>query len=127
MGTGEVIGIVVDEDGLSVPFVRVLVFSSGDINSEIKAGAVTDFDGYFRISNLWPGTYDIEFNDEYSGRDTIRLTNVEIRPDRITFLDQVMSDPLEIICCFGPWPIPSIQLDPFGGPTIIKSEDIRMR
>lgn len=122
---GELKGTVVDQNGEPMMFSRVLVYNDLDI---IVGGAETDFDGNFRISNLSPGVYDIEFSDRVSEIDTLRLVNIEIQADQITFLDKVTIKRKEFIgCCLEMWPSRTFYLDPFGGPTIIKSEDIRMR
>lgn len=127
-GLGELKGTVIDENDLLVPLVRVLVFTKENTNSEIKGSAITDLDGNFRISNLSPGIYDIEFSDIVSEIDTLRLANIEIQADRITFLDNVTIKRKEFIGCYlEKWPSRTFYLDPFGGPTVITSENIRMR
>ena len=127
---GELSGTAVDKDGELLMFVKVLVFDSGDSSEGIIGGTYSDIDGQFIITSLAPGSYDIEFSNDAVGMDTLRLTNVEIHSEQITFLGNIELTQLEmniIGCDFGMELMPSIKLNPFGGPTIINSEDIRIR
>lgn len=119
-------GTVVDTDGEVLMFTKVLAFSSGDSSQERIQGAYSDIDGMFRITTLMPGEYDIEFSNYAEGMDTLRLTNVVIRPYQITDLGIVeMTMQTEIIGCdfgYSPPLIPRNEF--FGGPTIIRGEEI---
>lgn len=60
-------GRVVGEDRAPLPGVQVFL-------PALKAGAVTDTDGRYRVDNLQPGTFEIEFR--YVGFETRSLTVV---------------------------------------------------
>lgn len=127
IGMGTIKGTVNNKDGEFLPFVRVLVYASGDQNGSIKTRTETDFDGKFQLNALAPGMYDLVFTDFVSDFDTLRLEGVRVNPESITFLDRIEMSELEIIGCdFGlPVPITINPLDPFGRSTTIPKEDIR--
>lgn len=129
--TGVIQGTMLDaEDGdVPLPFVRVLVYSSGSNFKEPKGGVESDFDGNFRLNYVAAGKYDLVFAAESMGMDTIRMTDVVVEMDQITFLgeiemkhkkrtgwDYIIQQPL----------IEMHDLDPFGCSTIIRKEDIKM-
>lgn len=81
-GTGELRGKVTDkETGEPLPFVNVVVSQNGGQSN----GAATDFDGNYVIKPINSGYYKVEAS--FVGYQPIRVENVIINPDKITFQD----------------------------------------
>lgn len=77
---GTLRGQLVDEEyGQTIPFVKVWVDGQGK-----KNGQMTDADGKFKFEALQPGLYN--FYAQFTGKDTIALLALEIKPDEITNL-----------------------------------------
>ncbi|XOV68165.1 MAG: carboxypeptidase-like regulatory domain-containing protein [Fluviicola sp.] len=86
--TGEIRGKVTDPYlGEPLPFVQVKVF----LEDIMVTGALTDFDGEFRIANLEPGVYDLLV--EHIGYSSKRLEDIKVKQGSITKID---SELLEI-------------------------------
>ena len=88
-------GKTVDEKGEPMPSVIVLVKKNG----VAKANAQTDFDGLYRITNLDPGTYDVEFQlIGYSPQiqKSVKLTNGVITLDANMAPDPKMLGVVEV-------------------------------
>ena len=78
-------GKITDQsDGEPLIFASVALYQSG----VFKAGAETDFDGFYRISNLDPGTYDVEV--AYVGYTKKRVEGVVVKAGVDTKLDVLM-------------------------------------
>ena len=93
-GLGTVKGLVKDEvSGEPLPISKVLLMQNGTI----KGAANTDFDGKFQINGVLPGVYDVEVRNQ-DGYQPGVTTGVNISPDRITFLDNlVLSKPKSVL------------------------------
>ena len=93
-GLGTVKGLVKDEvSGESLPISKVLLMQNGTI----KGAANTDFDGKFQINGVLPGVYDVEVRNQ-DGYQPGVTTGVNISPDKITFLDNlVLSKPKSVL------------------------------
>lgn len=81
--TGEIQGRVVDQNGEGIPFANVVIFQ----NDVQVNGASTDFDGYFQIKPLNPGTYKV--TSSYIGK-TVNVTGVTVAAQKTTFLDDIV-------------------------------------
>lgn len=80
--TGEIQGRVINEKGEGIPFANVVVY----LNETQVNGAATDFNGYFSIKPLDPGTYKVVVS--YLDKKA-NITNVAVSPSKTTFLDDV--------------------------------------
>lgn len=121
---GSLKGVVFDDTGDGAVFVKVVAYSSVVLpakfdvnrnkNKRFKGGCETDFDGNFNISQLPPGTYDIEVWPGLFTMDTVRFTNIEIQANKTTVLNDVHLKYKELISSdFGIEPSPMIPLNPF--------------
>ncbi len=78
---GEIQGKVTDPDlGEGLPFATVTVTVNGSL-----IGAQTDFDGFYSIKPLPPGSYDVSV--QYVGYQTSLTEGVTVSADKVTFLD----------------------------------------
>lgn len=57
----EIFGTVTDENNESVPYCNVVLFRAGDTTS-IAYGAVTDYDGYYKFSQVQPDDYFLKIS-----------------------------------------------------------------
>ncbi len=86
-------------------------------------GAVTDYDGKFRIS-IDPGTYDVEFS--YTGYKTSQVTGVKVLTAQLNFLNQTMSDNLTLNTVdIVAYKVPLIEQDKTSGGQTLTSDQIR--
>ena len=75
-------GKVYDKDTKEpIPFANVVLY----IDSTLKAGATSDFDGNFTIKPITPGTYDVKAT--YIGYKTVITKGITINADQILFYD----------------------------------------
>ncbi len=80
---GEIKGKVRDSSTNELlPFVNVWVEANGN-----KIGAVTDLDGKYTIKPLNAGKYSVHAS--FVGYRTTVITNVVVKPDQITFADEI--------------------------------------
>lgn len=80
--SGTLMGKLIDkETGEPVPFGNIIVESSG----RQVGGAQSNFEGEYTIRPIPPGRYDVKAT--YVGKQPIMIQNVQISPDRITFLN----------------------------------------
>ena len=70
---GAIKGKVLNETSNGIPFVNVALYQNGNI----KGGAITDFDGDFKISNVSEGIYDLKAL--YVGYQTYTLKKLVIK------------------------------------------------
>lgn len=81
-GTGKIKGLVIDKSTKEpLPFVGVLV----EQNGVVKASGTTDFDGYFLISSLIPGSYTVKV--KFVGYKDVTIEGVTVKNEQITFID----------------------------------------
>lgn len=74
-----------EESGEPVLFGNVALYKGG----VLITGVETDFDGNYSISNIDPGTYDVEAS--YVGFNTQRITRIPVKADRVNRLDIQLS------------------------------------
>ena len=93
-GLGTVKGTVKDEvSATPLPLSKVLLMQNGSI----KGAANTDFDGKFQINGVLPGVYDVEVRNQDGYQPSV-TTGVNISPDKITFLENlVLSKPKSVL------------------------------
>ncbi len=85
-GSGEIWGRVVDsKSGESIPGANVVIKTGNSL-----LGTQTDADGYYRLKNLAPGTYNLELS--YVGYGTGTLEEITVYADGI-----VKTDDFELI------------------------------
>ena len=77
-------GKVVDDTGEPVILGDVALYQ----NDRLVTGTQTDFDGYFAISNLDPGTYDVQAS--YIGMQTTRINGVIVNANQANRLAEVV-------------------------------------
>jgi hypothetical protein len=115
--------ILEEESGLSAIGATILVTQNGVSIS----GAVSDFDGNYEITDLEPGTYDVEV--QYVGFMSSRTEGVQVGNGRTVNLDvSLMSDNevLEEVAVVG-YKVPLISADnTTSGATISSSEIARL-
>ena len=125
--TGEAKGTVVDQNNESVPFARIMLFTSDD-EATFVAGLETDFEGKFRLTGINPGTYDVQLSDYAFGHDTLRLVGIDIHADQIRMLDSIeMKQTIDYqggCICLPPNYQVKRNMDPFGRSVRIESEDM---
>jgi outer membrane receptor protein involved in Fe transport len=86
-----VFGVVTDaESGEPVLFCNVALFRNG----VLQTGTQTDFDGNYSISNIDPGSYDIEVS--YVGYQTRRVTGVLVQAGRANKVDLEMEPGVQL-------------------------------
>lgn len=78
--TGKISGTVVDETGVPIPGVQVVVEDTYPLK-----GAVTGADGFYQILNVEPGVYTVAFR--YIGFADVRIEGVEVVVDATVHLD----------------------------------------
>lgn len=79
------------ETGEPVIFATVALYREG----VLKTGTETDFDGYYSISSLDPGTYDVEFS--YTGYTPSRVTGMVISGGKANKLDMKLSSGVQLV------------------------------
>lgn len=102
-----VFGTVTDaETGEPVLFCNVALFR----NDVLQTGTQTDFDGVYSITNIDPGSYDIEVS--YVGYQTRRITGVLVQAGRANKVDLEMEPgvQLDVVEIIG-YKVPLIEQD----------------
>ncbi len=80
--SGELQGKITDgKTGKIVELANIAAYENG----VLKTGAQADFDGFYSVNPIKPGSYDIEIS--ILGYQTERIKGVVISTDKITFLD----------------------------------------
>lgn len=113
-------GKVVDETGEPVILCNVLLRQEG----VLITGANTDFDGLYAITDINPGTYEVEFS--YVGLQTQLITDVLVKGGQENRLDVVMGAGvnLEEVVVVG-YQVPLIEQDMTTTGGTITAEEIR--
>ncbi len=119
--TGELSGKVTDENKEGVPFANVAVKKNG----VLVTGGATDFDGFYSIKPLDPGTYDVEFSA--LGYGTVVITGVKVNTDRITTVNQLVKPESQVIAGVEivAYKIPLIDKESNSTKTTISAEEIK--
>ncbi len=81
LAQGTIKGKVIDDSGEPVLFGTIAIYKGGAL---IK-GTQTDFDGNYLISNVDPGTYDLEAS--YVGLQSKKITGISVSGDETKFID----------------------------------------
>lgn len=113
-------GKVQDENKESLIGATVVLFKSG----VQKSGTTTDLDGNYTLTNLDPGTYDVEFS--YVGYQTQRIQNVVVFAGKANRLDAEMAPGIllnEVVVV--EYKVPLIQQDNTTSGGTVTSEQIR--
>ena len=85
-------GTVKDLDtGEPVIFATVALYRDG----VLKTGTETDFEGYYSITSLDPGTYDVEFS--YTGYNPAKVTGMVISGGKANKLDMTLSAGVQLV------------------------------
>lgn len=91
--------------------------------SDVARGAITDFDGNFRIS-MDPGTYDVEIS--YTGYQTQKITGVQVLVNKLNNIpDVTMSSTVLSEVVISAYKVPLIEQDKTSGGQTLTSEQIR--
>jgi len=118
--SGEIQGRVTDADsGEGIPFANVTTTVAGALT-----GAQTDFDGYYSIKPIAPGTYDVKVS--YIGYQANITQGVIVNADKITFLDIGMGGASEILdeVVIVEYKVPLIKQDETSTGATVTKEDI---
>lgn len=93
-------------------------------NGDLVTGATTNFDGFYVISNLDPGTYDVQCS--YIGKATARVEGVQIKGGKVTNLDFYLEDESEVLdnIVITDYKAPLIDFES-GSETTVTSENIQ--
>jgi outer membrane receptor for ferrienterochelin and colicin len=114
-------GRVVTDGGEPVIFAAVALYQ----NDRLVTGTQTDFDGYFAVTNLSPGTYDVEAS--YVGLQTTRVNGVVVnanqanRIEDIILAEGVLIDEVVVV----DYKVPLIDKDATSTGGIVTAEKIR--
>lgn len=88
--SGEIQGRVIDDNGEGIPFANVAIYQ----NEILVNGSPTDFDGFFSVKPLNPGTYTVKasyLENSYS------LTDVKVSVGKTTFLNNIMISTAQVL------------------------------
>lgn len=109
-----------EESGLRAIGATILVKQHGDIIT----GAVSDFDGNFQITDLEPGTYDVEI--AYVGFMSSRTEGIQVDHSRAVNLDVSLMPDTEVLSEFVVvgYKVPLISADNTTSGATISSSDI---
>ena len=115
-------GKVIDDNGEPVLFGDVAVFR----NDVLVTGTQTDFDGNFSITNLDPGTYDIQAS--YVGLQTTKIAGVVVFANKANRLEDIVLSSgvmLDLDVVVVDYKVPLIEQDKTQGGQTLTSEQIR--
>ena len=113
-------GKILDETGEPLIGASVKVLKGSDF----VRGAITDYDGNYRVKPLEPGTYDVEIL--YTGYATQKTTGVKVLAGKITFLDDVMRNTVLLQAVeIADYKVPLIEQDRTMSGGALTSEQIR--
>ncbi len=113
-------GRVLDsETGEPLIFATVAVYSKG----VLKTGTETDLDGFYSISNIQDGMYDIEFS--YTGYKPAKIAGVNVKAGQANKLDAKMEVGYRSCCPICVYTPPLIYLDDTTQGRVFKSSEIR--
>ncbi|MBX2891136.1 MAG: outer membrane beta-barrel protein [Saprospiraceae bacterium] len=81
---GTLSGVIIDGETKETLIGATIRLQGADL-----LGAISDFDGFYSVRNVPPGTYNVSIS--YTGYDEKTITGVEIKPDEKQTLDVVLS------------------------------------
>jgi len=117
---GSIQGKVIDPElGEGLPFATVTVKVNGSL-----VGAQTDFDGFYSIKPLPPGTYNVSV--KYVGYRESLTNNVVVTTDKITFLDIDLATESELLSeiVVVEYKVPLMQADETSTGNTVTKEDV---
>ena len=115
-------GRIVTEDGEGALLATIALYKNG----VLIVGSETDFDGYYAITNLDPGTYDVEAR--YTGFTPKRINGVVINANQANYLDDIILSSgvlLDLDIEVVDYKVPLIKKDETSTSTIVSAEKIR--
>ncbi|MCF8244847.1 MAG: TonB-dependent receptor [Saprospiraceae bacterium] len=113
-------GTVTDaETGEPVIFATVALYRDG----VLKTGTETDFEGYYSLSEIDAGTYDVEFS--YTGYTPSRVTGMIINSGKVNKLDTKLSSGVQLVEVVVKYERPLIVQDGTTQGGILSSEQIK--
>lgn len=93
------------------------------LNGVLVTGTETDFDGYYSITEIDPGTYDVEFST--TGYSPQRVNGMVISSGRANKLDMKLSAGIELVAVEVTYERPVIEQDNTTVGKTLSSEDIK--
>lgn len=118
---GEIQGKIIDPTtGEPLPFANVAL----KVGEKVISGAQTDFDGFYSIKPVVPGTYDVEFS--FVGYQTQLINGVLVSSDQITFLDGKIQEKTELldVVVVTEYVVPLLKADETSTGATVTKEDI---
>lgn len=113
-------GSVTDaESGQPILFGTVALYKNG----VLITGTETDFDGYYSVTEIDPGTYEIEFS--YTGYQSLRIANVAVLAGKANKLDAKISAGITIETIIVKWTKPLVEQDNTTQGQTLTSEEIK--
>lgn len=82
------------ETGEEMIGISIIIYKA---DSTVYLGALSDINGTYSISNIAPGSYDVEFR--FVGYQNHRYKNVTINPGRITVLNHQVQPEYQLLEC----------------------------
>ncbi|MBI9032892.1 MAG: carboxypeptidase-like regulatory domain-containing protein [Bacteroidales bacterium] len=119
--TGTLKGRIIDaETKEPIPFANVVI----EVGGAQKGGASTDFDGYYTIKPINPGTYTVKAL--YVGYQPKQINGVTVIGDKIRFLDFAMNSSMTELEVFEvvDYEVPLISKDQTSSGGTVTSEEI---
>lgn len=119
-GQTSLAGSVTDESGEPAMFANVALYRNG----VLVTGATTDLDGNYNISNLDPGTYDLEVS--LIGFQTQRINGILLRAGQVNPVNVILSEGVVLgDVVVTDYKVPLIEQDNTTSGGTITSEQIR--
>ncbi len=113
-------GTVKDADtGEPVIFATVALYRDG----VLKTGTETDFEGYYSITEIDAGIYDVEFS--YTGYTPSRITGMVINSGKVNRLDNKLSSGVQLVEVVVKYERPLITQDGTTQGGVLSSEQIK--
>ncbi len=107
------------ESGQPIIFGTVALYKNG----VLVTGTETDLDGFYSLTALDPGTYEVEFS--YIGYSSVRITNVQVSAGKANKLDQKLSSGITIETIIVTWTKPLVEQDNTTQGQTLTSEEIK--
>ena len=106
VGPSKLQGTVTDAaTGDPLIFATVAVYQNG----VLRTGTETDLDGFYSLTELEPGNYDLEFS--YTGYSSQRISDVMVEPSTTEMLDAGLSGNMELAEVVVTYEAPIIEQD----------------
>ena len=119
-GQTSLAGSVIDDAGEPAMFANVALYKNG----VLVTGTTTDIDGNFNISNLDPGTYDVEVS--LIGYSTQRVNGILLRAGQVNPINVTLSEGVTLgDVVVTDYKVPLIEIDNTTSGGTLTSEQIR--